>query len=96
MALAVKTDRNLVFLSKEIKKMGPHLNSLRENLYVFPTFLSFAPKTQLQSCSYGRSTTKETLSFLPNNPGKGTSVMKTLGEISGKTESWVGCPLICE
>ena len=51
MALEVKTDKNLVFLSREIKQMGPHLNSLRENLYVFPTFLSFVPKTQLQSCS---------------------------------------------
>lgn len=82
MALEVKTDISLVFLSREIKKMGPHLNSLRENLYVFPAFLSFVPKTQLQSCSYSRGTTKDTLSFLPNNPGKVTSVMKTLGEKS--------------
>jgi hypothetical protein len=95
-ALAVKTDRNLVFLSREIKKMGPHLNSLRENLYVFPTFLIFTPKTQLQSCSYGRSTTKETLSFLPNNPGKGTSVTKHWGKSQEKKESWVGCPSFCE
>lgn len=94
MALAVKTDRNPVFLYRKIKKMGPRLNSLRENLHVFPTFLSFAPKTQLQSCNYSRSTTKETLSFLPDNPGKFTSVMKNIGGNLRKKESWVGCPLI--
>lgn len=60
----------------------------------FLPFSALLPKTQLQSCNYSRSTTKETLSFLLNNPGKFTSVMKNIGEISVKKESWVGCPLI--